>query len=127
MAEKKAMVKNGQMDLLVGNPAICFDDDGGGRDLSGGRLLYCRRRHPPGLSNVPAENPWKRQGLGGMAILQGWFRALKEWGYAGYAFNLLGASASHGFSGDPFLKILVPLIILTFVMISYRQRKTGWM
>ena len=52
MAEKKAMIKNGQMDLLVGNPAICFDDDGGGCDLSGGRFLYRRRVHPPGLSNV---------------------------------------------------------------------------
>jgi uncharacterized membrane protein YphA (DoxX/SURF4 family) len=44
--------------------------------------------------------------LGGTAILYGRFRTLKEWAYAGYTFNLLGASASHAFSGDSFGKIL---------------------
>src|SRR5215467_888326 len=33
--------------------------------------------------------------LGGIAILYGRSRTLKEWAYAGYTFNLLGASASH--------------------------------
>jgi uncharacterized membrane protein YphA (DoxX/SURF4 family) len=65
--------------------------------------------------------------LGGIAILQGRLRTLKEWGYAGYTFNLLGASASHAFYGDPVLKIIVPLIILAFALVSYRQWKTGWM
>ncbi len=65
--------------------------------------------------------------LGGLAILQGRFRTLKEWAYAGYTFNLLGASASHAFYGDPFVKVLVPIIILGFVLVSYRQWKTGWM
>ena len=39
--------------------------------------------------------------LGGIAILQGRFRTLKEWAYAGYTFSLLGASASHALYGDP--------------------------
>jgi len=65
--------------------------------------------------------------LGGIGILQNKFRAAKELAYAGYAFNLAGASASHALYGDPFLKVLVPLIILAFVLISYRQWKTGWM
>jgi hypothetical protein len=65
--------------------------------------------------------------LGGIAILQGRFRTLKEWAYAGYTFNLLGASASYGLYGSPFAKIAVPLIILVFVLVSYRQWKTGWM
>lgn len=64
--------------------------------------------------------------LGGFAILQGRSRTLKEWGYAGYTYILLGASASHLLFGDPFIKILVPLIILAFLMMSYRQWKTGW-
>jgi uncharacterized membrane protein YphA (DoxX/SURF4 family) len=59
--------------------------------------------------------------LGGIAILQGRFRTLKEWAYAGYTFNLLGASASHALYGDPFVKVLVPIIILGFVLASYRQ------
>lgn len=65
--------------------------------------------------------------LGGIAILQGRYRTLKEWGYAGYTFNLLGASASHAFCGDPLGKVIVPLIILAFLMVSYKQWKTGWM
>jgi hypothetical protein len=65
--------------------------------------------------------------LGVIAVLQGRFRTLKEWAYAGYTFNLLGASASYALYGDPFVKIVVPLIILIFVQISYRQWKTGWM
>ena len=39
----------------------------------------------------------------------------------GYTFNLLGASASHALYGDPFVKVLVPIIILGFVLASYRQ------
>ena len=52
-----------------------------------------------------------------------------EWevAYAGYTFNLLGASGSHALSGDPFLKVMVPIIILAFVLVSYRQWKAGWM
>jgi hypothetical protein len=63
--------------------------------------------------------------LGGVAILQGRSRALKEWAYAGYTFNLVGASASHALYGDPFVKVMVPIIILAFVLVSYRQWKTG--
>ena len=59
--------------------------------------------------------------LGGIAIPQGRFRTLKEWAYAGYTFNLLGALC-----GDPLVKVLVPIIILAFVLASYRQWKTGW-
>ena len=65
--------------------------------------------------------------LGAIAILQGRFPTLKEWAYAGYTFNLLGAAASHALNGDPFVKVLTPIIILAFVLVSYRQWKTGWM
>jgi hypothetical protein len=57
--------------------------------------------------------------LGGIAILQDRFRTLKEWAYAGYTFNLLGASASHAFFGDSIGKIITPAIILAVVLASY--------
>jgi uncharacterized membrane protein YphA (DoxX/SURF4 family) len=57
--------------------------------------------------------------LGGVAILYGRFRTLKEWAYAGYTFNLLAAAASHVFFGDSFAKTLLPVIILVFVLGSY--------
>jgi len=63
--------------------------------------------------------------LGGIAILQGRFRTIKEWAYAGYTFNLLGAAASHALHGDGFGKIITPIIILAFVLASYRLWKNA--
>src|ERR1700712_1212337 len=63
--------------------------------------------------------------LGAIAILWGISSALKEWAYIGYSFCLMGAAASHAFSGDSFIKILTPVIIMFVGLISYRQWKTG--
>src|SRR5881394_1366365 len=38
--------------------------------------------------------------LGAVAILVGKFPRIKEWAYAGFAFNLIGASYSHLCSAD---------------------------
>lgn len=56
--------------------------------------------------------------LGGLTILQDRSSRLKEWAYAGYTFNLLGAAASHAFVGDSAGKVATPLIILGFVLTS---------
>lgn len=61
--------------------------------------------------------------LAGTAIVYGRFLTLKEWAYAGYTFNLLGASASHALYGDNLGKIIVPVILLVFVLVSYRLWK----
>jgi hypothetical protein len=37
--------------------------------------------------------------VGGLAILFGRFRTLKEWSHAGYILNLAGASPSHALAG----------------------------
>jgi len=47
---------------------------------------------------------------------------LKEWAYAGFTFDLLGASASHAFSGDSLPAVLIPLVILGLGAASYRMR-----
>ncbi len=57
--------------------------------------------------------------LGGIAILQNRFSMLKEWAYAGYTFTLAGAVTSHAFAGDPFAKIITPVIMLSMVFVSY--------
>ncbi len=57
--------------------------------------------------------------LGCLAILFGFFKTLKEWAYAGFVINLLGASASHYFVNDPQMKVFAPLFVLVFVIISY--------
>lgn len=62
--------------------------------------------------------------LGSVALVQDRSRTLKEWAYAGYTFNLIGAIASHAFTDHAFAPAIVVLCLL---MVSYRQWKTGWM
>lgn len=56
--------------------------------------------------------------LGGVAILTGRSPRLKEWAYAGFAFDFLGATASHLLAGDaahaPF-----PFVFFLLLMASY--------
>ncbi|MEL6110226.1 MAG: DoxX family protein [Planctomycetota bacterium] len=50
--------------------------------------------------------------LGVIALLMPGATLLKEWAYAGFTFDLLGASASHAFAGHTIPEIVAPLIIL---------------
>ena len=63
---------------------------------------------------------WKL--LGVAALLAPRQPLLKEWAYAGFAFNLIGATASHAFSGDPLGVIARPAIILAIGAASYLLR-----
>ena len=65
--------------------------------------------------------------LGGIAILYGRNPTLKEWAYAGFSFNMIGAAASYALHGDPFTNMIAPLILLALILMSHRQWKTGWM
>lgn len=57
--------------------------------------------------------------LGVAALVYPRWRTLTEWAYAGFSFDLLGASASHAFSGDPIANILSPLVFLGLMGVSY--------
>jgi hypothetical protein len=65
--------------------------------------------------------------LGGVAILTGRVPRLKEWAYAGFAFDFLGATASHLLAGDaahapaPFAFFLV---LMTSYALWYRTAAT---
>jgi len=60
--------------------------------------------------------------LGAAAITAPGLARLKEWAYAGVAFELTGAAASHAFAGDPPGKILVPVVLLAFAALSWALR-----
>jgi hypothetical protein len=47
---------------------------------------------------------------------------LKEWAYAGLAFNLIGATASHAFAGDAFSHTVRPAAVLLVGVASYLLR-----
>jgi hypothetical protein len=57
--------------------------------------------------------------LGVVAVLAPGFRRLKEWAYAGLAFDLIGAFYSHIALGDQLMFWILPLIALTLVLSSY--------
>lgn len=61
--------------------------------------------------------------LGIAAVLWGRPSTLKEWAYAGFTFDTLGAAWSHASSGDPWFIVAVPLAFLTLQLISYAMWK----
>ena len=70
--------------------------------------------------------------LGALAILQWKFRILKEWAYAGFTIDFIGAGASLYFAGDGILMALSTIIFLAVMFASYflwkkveQMQKTG--
>lgn len=57
--------------------------------------------------------------LGALAILQTRFKIIKEWAYAGFTINFIGASLSHFFAGDTTGMFFMPLVVLAFMFVSY--------
>lgn len=60
--------------------------------------------------------------LGVVALLAPGRPLLKEWAYAGFAFNLAGAVATHLFVADPISEWIPPLILLFLGAASYQLR-----
>jgi uncharacterized membrane protein YphA (DoxX/SURF4 family) len=60
--------------------------------------------------------------LGGLALLAPRLPLVKEWAYAGIAFNLTGAAFSHAAVGDPTAKVIVPLVLLAIAAASWALR-----
>ncbi len=60
--------------------------------------------------------------LGSLAIMQSRVPLLREWAYAGFTFVLLGATASHLFSGDAGGVAAFPAGLLIPLAVSYQLR-----
>jgi hypothetical protein len=60
--------------------------------------------------------------LGGLAILAPRLLRLKEWAYAGIAFDLTGAAFSHAAMGHPAVKVIAPLVLLGIAAASWALR-----
>jgi len=60
--------------------------------------------------------------LGAAAVLAPKLPLIKEWAYAGFVFDLTGASVSHAASGDGFPQIVTPLVLLALVAASWALR-----
>lgn len=57
--------------------------------------------------------------LGALAILQQKFVAIKEWAFAGFTINFIGAFASRAFVGDGVALLIPPLVALVIMFIPY--------
>jgi len=57
--------------------------------------------------------------LGSVAIVQNKYKTIKEWAYAGFAIDIISASASLAYSGMGVAFALFPLIFLVLMFISY--------
>jgi hypothetical protein len=60
-----------------------------------------------------------------IALLAPGLPRLKEWAYAGIAFNLTGAAATHAFVHDPPQDVATPLILLAIAVVSWATRPAG--
>ena len=60
--------------------------------------------------------------MGVIAVLLPGSGRLKEWAYAGFTFDLLGALISHAVSGDAIKDLLPPIILLVLGAASYQLR-----
>ena len=65
--------------------------------------------------------------IGAVALLQTRAATLREWAYAGFTINLIGATASHVFSGDPVAVAATPAMFLLLLAASYalKPRQTA--
>jgi hypothetical protein len=60
--------------------------------------------------------------LGALAILTGRFPTMKEWAYAGFSIDFLGATASHLLAGD-YAHAPFPFVFFLLLMVSYHFSK----
>jgi hypothetical protein len=57
--------------------------------------------------------------LGALAILQPKFRTLREWAYAGFAINFIGAFCSRVAVGDPIGELIAPVVAILIMLVPY--------
>ena len=57
--------------------------------------------------------------LGAIAIAQNSLKTIKEWAFAGFFINFVGAFASRAFVGDSIGLLMFPLVILVVMFILY--------
>lgn len=60
--------------------------------------------------------------LGAITLLAPGLPRLKEWAYAGFVFNLIGAAWSHAASGHGVGEVMPPLVLLGVLAASYTLR-----
>lgn len=58
--------------------------------------------------------------LGALALLQPWLPRLREWAYAGFTINFIGAIWSHAAIHDSVIRVFIPLLLLAVSYVMFR-------
>lgn len=69
---------------------------------------------------LPLLGVWNLLGVAALLLIG--FPRLKEWAYAGFAFELSSAAYSHVVTGGPWPAIAGPIILLVLALASYLLR-----
>ncbi|HVX91454.1 MAG TPA: DoxX family protein [Candidatus Paceibacterota bacterium] len=64
--------------------------------------------------------------LAAFAIIQTRWRTIKEWAFAGYAIDCVGAAACHYFAASPAWEIALSFFFLAVTFAVYAMWKKGW-
>lgn len=57
--------------------------------------------------------------LGAITVIQPVYKTIKEWAYAGFTIDFIGAMASGIYATDSTAMIIVPMIFLAVMLLSY--------
>lgn len=95
--------------------AMLGDAYGGITKQEAGVVVLKHLRYP--IYNMPMFGVAKL--LGAIALLQTKFRTIKEWAYAGFAFNFISAFVSRVIVGDDIALLIPPLVMLAVMFASY--------
>jgi len=64
--------------------------------------------------------------LGVIALIVPGFRTIKEWAYAGFTFDILGATFSFGLNGDGIIAMvsMLPFVLLLFLTYLFYKKSS---
>ena len=64
--------------------------------------------------------------LGALALLQPWFKTIKEWACAGFVINFISAAASWAFVDKDLNTAALPLVALAILLAWKRKKHCVW-
>lgn len=101
--------------LVLFSGFFLFDAIGGLMQIEAGKQAMIQLGYPMYLMTITGVT----KVLGIIGLWQNKFPILKEWAFAGFTINFIGASASWYFSNGPIFNVIFPWIMLAILMIIY--------
>ena len=94
---------------------LLLDGIGGVSQVAAGKTVVASLGYPFYILTITGS----AKILAAVAVVQNKFKTIKEWAFAGYAIDCMGASLSQFFVGGHIGSIIFPLIFLVLMFIPY--------